>query len=58
MRKYPGFHEITFKIPDYHFQRLQDMAMYLYEAKDIDKPLLGYNQQQQQKRAVKVLATT
>jgi hypothetical protein len=40
MRKYDGFHEIRFKIPDYHFQMLQDMAMYLYEAKVIDKPNL------------------
>jgi hypothetical protein len=40
MRKYAGFHEIRFKIPDYHFQMLQDMAMYLYEAKAIDKPNL------------------
>jgi hypothetical protein len=40
MRKYAGFHEIRFKIPDYHFQMLQDMAMYLYEAKVIDKPNL------------------
>jgi hypothetical protein len=38
MRKYAGFYEIRFKIPDYHFQMLQDMAMYLYEAKAIDKP--------------------
>jgi hypothetical protein len=40
MRKYAGFYEIRFKIPDYHFQMLQDMAMYLYEAKAIDKPNL------------------
>jgi hypothetical protein len=40
MRKCAGFHEIRFKIPDYHFQMLQDMAMYLYEAKAIDKPNL------------------
>jgi hypothetical protein len=40
MRKYAGFHEIRFKIPDYHFQMLQDMSMYLYEAKAIDKPNL------------------
>jgi hypothetical protein len=40
MRKYDGFHEIRFKIPDYHFQMLQDMATYLYEAKAIDKPNL------------------
>jgi hypothetical protein len=40
MLKYAGFHEIRFKIPDYHFQMLQDMAMYLYEAKAIDKPNL------------------
>jgi hypothetical protein len=40
MRKYAGFHEIRFKIPDYHFQMLQDMAIYLYEAKAIDKPNL------------------
>jgi hypothetical protein len=40
MRKYAGFHEIRFKIPDYHFQMLQDMTMYLYEAKSIDKPNL------------------
>jgi hypothetical protein len=40
MRKYAGFHEIRFKIPDYHFQMLQDMATYLYEAKAIDKPNL------------------
>jgi hypothetical protein len=40
MRKYAGFHEIRFKIPDYHFQMLQDMTMYLYEAKAIDKPNL------------------
>jgi hypothetical protein len=40
MRNYAGFHEVRFKIPDYHFQMLQDMAMYLYEAKAIDKPNL------------------
>jgi hypothetical protein len=40
MRKYDGFHEIRFKVPDYHLQMLQDMAMYLYEAKAIDKPNL------------------
>jgi hypothetical protein len=40
MQKYAGFHEIRFKIPDYHFQMLQDMATYLYEAKAIDKPNL------------------
>jgi hypothetical protein len=40
MRKYAGFHKIRFKIPDYHFQMLQDMAMYLYEAKAIDEPNL------------------
>jgi hypothetical protein len=41
MRKYAGFHhEIRFKIPDYHFQMLQDMTMYIYEAKVIDKPNL------------------
>jgi hypothetical protein len=40
MHKYAGLHEIRFKIPDYHFQMFQDMAMYLYEAKAIDKPNL------------------
>jgi hypothetical protein len=37
MRKYDAFHEIRFKISDYHFQMLLDMAMYLYEAKAIDR---------------------
>jgi hypothetical protein len=40
MRKYADFHEVRFKIPDYHFQMLEDMATYLYEAKAINKPNL------------------
>jgi hypothetical protein len=40
MQKYSGFKEVRFKVPDHSLQVYQDMAMYFYEKKVIDKPTI------------------
>jgi hypothetical protein len=40
MQKYSGFKEIRFKVPDQSMQLYEDMALYLYEKKVIDKPTI------------------
>jgi len=40
MQKYSGFKEIRFKVPDNSMQLYEDMALYFYEKKVIDKPTI------------------
>jgi hypothetical protein len=40
MQKYSGFKEVRFKLPDNSMKLYEDMALYLYEKKVIDKPTI------------------
>jgi hypothetical protein len=40
MQKYSGFKEVRFKVPDDSMRLYEDMALYFYEKKVIDKPTI------------------
>ena len=40
MQKYSSFKEVRFKVPDNSMQLYEDMALYFYEKKVIDKPTI------------------
>jgi hypothetical protein len=40
MQKYSRFKEVRFKVPDNSMKLYEDMALYLYEKKVIDKPTI------------------
>jgi len=40
MQKYSGFKEVRFKVPDNSMKLYEDMALYFYEKKVIDKPTI------------------